>query len=241
MFKKLWHKAGKAILASRSMKSLLANLLYFYLQLVYMTNPLLKGSDNPRKLHQKYNPFIITFWHGKHIMAPFMRPKGECVAAMFSRSNDAEINAAVAEKLGIKIVRGSGGRDKIQARNKGGARALLALRNYLKKNISVSMIADISHKTSRQAGLGIIVLAKISGRPIVPYIYAFSREKVLEKTWDKTAIPLPFGRSIFLCGPALFVPSDSSKESLEQARIELTQTMNSLTKQAYKLLGKDAV
>lgn len=239
MFKRLWLKYSDIVVQSYIVKWLLTNLLYLYLRLVYLTNPLISQSENPKKIHDQYNPFIITFWHGRHIMGPFLRPKEEQIAAMFSRSKDAELNALVGQKLGLEIVRGSGGRDKSQARDKGGARALLALRNYLKKKINVSMIADISNKAPREAGSGIILLAKISGRPIIPYIYAFSREKILQNSWDKTAIPLPFGRSVFLSGPAFFVPADSSAEKLESIRLELTQIMNSLTENAYKLLHGD--
>ena len=42
--------------------------------------------------------------------------------------------------------------------------------------------------------MGIVTLARLSGRPIVPVALATSRRKVLEKTWDKTTINLPFGR-----------------------------------------------
>jgi len=212
--------------------------MVFYLRLVYWTNPLKKGSDNPRTAHARHNPFIITFWHGRHIMGPFLRPKEESIVAMFSRSADAEINARIGEKLGLEIVRGSGGRAKKQHTDKGGARALIRLNRALKQGKSTAMIADIAHGKARESGRGIVTLAKLSGRPIIPYIYAFSREKILDKTWDKTAIPLPFGRSVFMMGEALYVPHDADDATLEQKRLELTSMMNALTVEAYAKLGK---
>ena len=77
---------------------------------------------------------------------------------------------------------------------KGGAQALIALKKVLDAGSNVCMIADIPHGTPRQAGMGIVMLARISGRPVVPIAMATSRRKVLEKTWDKTTINLPFGR-----------------------------------------------
>src|SRR5699024_9459086 len=147
-------------------KYLLARLLWLYLQLVHKTSILLVGSQNPKILHEKYNPFIISFWHGRHLMGPFLRPKNEQIEAMFSRSKDAELNAIIAQMLVLKIVRGSGGRQDGNAANKGGARALLKLKKSLDNNISVSMIANISHTSPRRVGRGLIMLAKISGRPI---------------------------------------------------------------------------
>jgi len=222
-------------------RQILIALVINYLRLVYWTNPLVKGSDDPREAHGKYNPFIITFWHGRHIMGPFLRPRGERIMAMFSRSPDAELNACIGAKLGLETVRGSGGRDDAKHNmEKGGARALLILKKALRDCITTAMIADVAHSKVkvREAGRGIILLAKLSGRPIIPYIYAFSREKILEKTWDKTAIPLPFGRSVFLMGDAFYVPQDADHALLEKRRLELTRIMNGLTEQAYACLKK---
>jgi len=234
-----WRRIRQPLSRADWIKSLLVWLMAFYLRLVYWTNPLQKGSDDPKQVHHQYNPFIITFWHGRHIMGPFLRPQGEAIVAMFSRSADAEINARVGEKLGLEIVRGSGGRGQKQQADKGGARALITLNRALKQGKSTAMIADIAHGRAREAGRGIIVLAKLSGRPIIPYIYAFSREKILEKTWDKTAIPLPFGRSVFIRGEAFYVPADADDAMLEQKRLELSAMMNALTDEAYARLGKN--
>jgi len=238
-FKRKWRKIRKPLMESRFIKAVLVFLIANYLRFVYWTNPLIKGSDDPREAHRKYNPFIITFWHGRHIMGPFLRPRGESIIAMFSRSVDAELNARVGEKLGLETVRGSGGRDEKQKTDKGGARALLTLNRALREGKTTAMIADIAHTTAREAGKGIILLAKLSDRPIVPYIYAFSHEKILEKTWDKTAIPLPFGRSVFLMGKAFYVPGDADDKLLEKKRFELTRNMNDLTAEAYRRLGKE--
>ena len=211
---RLWRKIRYPLMDARITKAIVVSLMANYLRLVYWTNPRLKGSDDPQKAHDAYNPFI----------------------AMFSRSADAEINARVGEKLGLETVRGSGGRTKHQNTDKGGARALLTLKRALQEGKTAAMIADIAHGKAREAGKGIILLAKISGRPIVPYIYSFSHVKILEKTWDKTVIPLPFGHSIFLMGDAFYVPEDADDDLMEQKRIELSDIMNRLTDEAEKRL-----
>ena len=140
------------------------------------------------------SPAIVAMWHGQHFMAPSVYPKGAPLVAMVSRSADAELNALVIEKFGIRTVRGSGGRENSRHLDKGGAKALIALKKALDDGSNVFMIADIPHGTPRQAGLGIITLARLSGRPIVPVAIVTSRRKVLERSWDKTTIHLPFGR-----------------------------------------------
>ncbi len=233
--KSLWRRIRGPLAQSDTVKSVLVWLLTSYFRLVYATNQPLKDSVDPQEA-QDFSPFIVTFWHGQHIMAPFICPKGEDVVAMFSRSADAELNARVAEKLGLITVRGSGGRASRSSARKGGARALLTLKNALKNGQSASMIADIAHGTAREAGEGIILLAKLSGRPIIPVAYAFSRNHVLEKSWDRTAIPLPFGRSMVVRGEPVWVDTDADEQQLEDKRMELTRQLNDATARAYAAL-----
>jgi lysophospholipid acyltransferase (LPLAT)-like uncharacterized protein len=98
------------------------------------------------------------------------------------------------------------------------------------------MIADIPHGTPREAGLGIVTLAKISGRPIVPIAVATSRRKVLESTWDKTTVNLPFGRCALIIGDPIAVPADADGEALEQFRTLVTDKLNEATDTAYRLV-----
>ncbi|WP_254799355.1 lysophospholipid acyltransferase family protein [Falsochrobactrum tianjinense] len=236
--KNFWRRIRGPLARSDFIKSVLVQLITGYLKFVHVTNPRLKDSADPEAILRKYSPSIVTFWHGQHIMAPLARPEDLEVVAMFSRSNDAELNARVAEKFGFITVRGSGGRRTGPAPEKGGARALLTLKNALKKGQSASMIADIAHGKAREAGQGIILLAKLSGRPIVPFAYAFSRNHVLQKTWDKTTIPLPFGHSMVVCGDLVWVDSDADEAQLEEKRMELTRQLNDATTKAYSALER---
>ncbi|MBB5701112.1 hypothetical protein FHS76_000961 [Ochrobactrum daejeonense] len=234
--KRLWRRIRGPLAQSAIFKAVLVWLIAAYFKLVYYTNPRLKGSADPQALVGKDDPFIVTFWHGQHLMGPFICPKGIELVAMFSRSADAELNARVAEKLGLITVRGSGGRGSRSKPEKGGARALLTLKNALRKGQSASMIADIAHGKARESGEGIILLAKLSGRPIIPVAYAFSRNHVLEKSWDKTAIPLPFGRSVIVRGENVWVDAEADETQLEEKRMELTRQLNDATAKAHAAL-----
>ena len=162
-------------------------------------------------------------------MTEQLDPRGVRFAAMFSKSKDAELNARVAERFGVEIIRGSGGREPTKSIEKGGVRALLALKKALKDGKTAAMIADIPHGTPRDSGQGVILLAKLSGRPIIPICYMTSRRKILEKSWDKTTIPLPFGRSGLIVGDPIFVPEDADDAMLEAKRVELTASLNANT------------
>ena len=235
--KRVWQRIREPLARSEMLKTVLVNLISGYLRLVYATNKRLPGFDETIASQKQHTPYIVTFWHGQHLMGTFVREKSVPVVAMFSRSADAELNARVAEKLGLQTVRGSGGRADSNNSGKGGARALITLKRALDQGISTGMIADVAHSPVREAGQGIILLAKLSGRPILPVAYAFSRCIVLQRSWDKTSIPLPFGRSAAVTTEPVWVPVDADENLLEDKRLELTRKLDAATDAAYKQLG----
>ncbi len=83
---------------------------------------------------------------------------------LVSRHRDGEINAIAAERLGIGTIRGSGNHGSGFV-HKGGVAAFQAMLDALNEGYSVALSADVP-KVSRVAGLGIIKLAQMSGRPI---------------------------------------------------------------------------
>ena len=63
---------------------------------------------------------------------------------------------------------------------------------------------------------------------------ATSRRKVIEKSWDKTTISLPFGRGALIVGEAVYVPADADDTMMEEKRRELTASLNAATELAYR-------
>jgi hypothetical protein len=233
----LWRRIRKPLAESRFVKNFIANLFAHFVRLVHFTSPLVEGSDRfAGDAYAHLEPGIIALWHGQHILTPAYYPKDRALVAMVSRSADAELNALMLEKFGIEAVRGSGGRDNSRRNDKGGAKALIALKKSLVAGKNVAMIADIPHGTPRDAGLGIVLLAKLSGRPILPSAITTSRRKVLQKTWDKTTINLPFGRSAVVIGAPVYVPADADDAEMERKRQEVTASLNAVTAKAYRLV-----
>jgi lysophospholipid acyltransferase (LPLAT)-like uncharacterized protein len=234
--KSAWKAVRGPLANSRIVKNLLASLIALALRFIGLTNRRVAGGGDLDAAARELSPAIVALWHGQHLLAPIVRPRNVPMTAMFSRSADAELNALVAEKLGFGIVRGSGGRADNKGTQKGGASALIALKKVLDGGTSVAMIADIAHATAREAGMGVVTLAKHSGRPIVPVALATSRRKVIEKSWDKTTVNLPFGRSALVIGEPVHVPADSDEETVQRLRAEVTQSLNRATEKAYRLV-----
>lgn len=230
-----WRRVRKPLAQSTFVKNMLASLLANGLRFVKATNPVAAGSDPFETFLGEDFRYIYALWHGQHLLAPAFTPKGQRFPAMFSRSADAELNALAASRLGLEPIRGSGGREGEHSLEKGGARALIALKKALDQGRSVCMIADIPHGTPREAGLGIITLSRISGRPIVGVAFATSRRKVIEKSWDKTTINLPFGHCGVAATEPIQVPRNASESELEEYRKRVTDALNAATDRAYRL------
>jgi lysophospholipid acyltransferase (LPLAT)-like uncharacterized protein len=232
----LWRRVRQPLVESEAFKQTLASVLAGFLRFVKRTNRLVEGSCEIDDAIARHTPAVIALWHGQHLLAPAFNPRSNPLTALFSRSADAELNALVAGKLGFGIVRGSGGREGERKARKGGAQALIALKRVLDKGGSVAMIADIAHGAPRQAGAGVVTLARITGRPVVPLAVATSRRKVLERTWDKTTINLPFGRASLVVGEPVHVPADADEATIEAKRREVTDSLNRATAEAYRLV-----
>jgi len=206
-----------------------------FLRLVWLTN---RFSFDPPEVYdivEPQMPAIFAFWHGQHFMTPFIKTKETHRAkVLISRHRDGEFNALAAERLGIGTIRGSGDHGAAFHR-KGGVGAFKEMVRALDENYNVALTADVP-KRSRIAGLGIIMLARESGRPIMPFAMATSRFMRL-KNWDRTTINLPFGRGALVGGDIIMVPPDAGAEAMEELRVRLEATLNDATRRAYAQVG----
>jgi lysophospholipid acyltransferase (LPLAT)-like uncharacterized protein len=207
-----------------------------FLRLVWLTN---RFSFDPPDVHdivEPQMPAIFAFWHGQHFMTPFIKSKDiHRAKVLISRHRDGEFNAIAAERLGIGTIRGSGDHGSAFYR-KGGVGAFKEMMRALAENYNVALTADVP-KRSRIAGLGIIMLARESGRPIMPFAMATSRFLRL-KNWDRTTINLPFGRGVLVGGEIIMVPPDAGAETMEELRARLEATLNDATRRAYAQIGR---
>lgn len=207
-----------------------------YLRLVWRTNRFTYEPADVYAIVEPQMPAIFAFWHGQHFMTPFIKTKASYRAkVLISRHRDGEFNAVAAERLGIGTIRGSGDHGSAFHR-KGGVGAFREMVYALEANYNVALTADVP-KRARVAGLGIIMLARESGRPIMPFAMVTSRFIRL-KNWDSTTINLPFGRGALVGIKEISVPPDADAATMEQLRLDLEATLNEATRRAYEIIGR---
>lgn len=210
-------------------------LLAQYLRLVRLTNRFAREPADVDDAISGQTPVIVAMWHGQHLMISFAWPKSIVrMAALISRHEDAGPQAAALKHLGVTPVRGSGGRST-RIRQKGGAPALLALRRLLDGGASIAMTADVP-KRARVAGLGIVTLARLSGRPIAPTAVVTSRRFDFN-SWDRASLGKPFGHGAIVVGDLIHVPPDADDATLEAARLAVQSGLDAVHARAYAIVG----
>jgi lysophospholipid acyltransferase (LPLAT)-like uncharacterized protein len=173
-------------------------------------------------------PVIFCVWHNRlpvalasHNDFARLRWPGPGLAAMISASRDGGVLARVVERFGVKPIRGSTSRR--------GPQALLEATTWLERDYSIVITPDGPRGPVYQIQEGIIHLAQLTGRPIIP-TSNFTRWKIRLRSWDRFQIPLPFARCQSYQGEPIWVPRDATEAQREQLRAQLEAAMRGITR-----------
>jgi lysophospholipid acyltransferase (LPLAT)-like uncharacterized protein len=188
--------------------------------IVFSSRVTISGRENINELLNKNLPLIYIFWH-RHILFVIHQFKNSGARPLISLSSDGELVAAVAEEFGMKPIRGSS--------SKGGARAFLSMvRSVQKENAQVLITADGPKGPARQIKAGTVQLAVKTRATIIPISWAGTRVKILEKSWDRFLIPLPFGRIHFAYGQPIKIAEAGDPAKLQQIADMLAEKLDQL-------------
>lgn len=229
---------GKRFIRHPAVQSVLGRVAAGYLRLVWRTNRFETAPADAYARLDEQMPVVFGMWHGQHIMVAFAKRPQDRIATIISRSPDGTINTIALTRLGVRVIRASGARGRAvrDARAKGGAEGLRAMVKALKGGESVAFSADVP-KVSRQADLGIVMLARFSGRPIVPIAVVTSRH-LRFNSWDRACLGLPFGRGAIVFGEPIAVPREGEPELFESLRRRVEAEMNRVHDEAYARVGR---
>ncbi len=170
------------------------------------------GEERIEHLLASKTRFIPCAWHQRQIFAIAylirLRKRGVQPGALISPSKDGELAARLLDELGVQAVRGSGRRS--------GALAMRDMYLAIKEQDLSPLIApDGSTGPPHEFKPGAIMLARLSGSPVVPLSFACTAGIKL-RSWDRLLLPLPFSRVEVVIGePVLLDPAISMTESPE--------------------------
>lgn len=175
----------------------------------------------------EYHARIFPFWHRCVLPATHLF-RNRRLAVMTSRSKDGEYIARVIQKLGFLAIRGSSSR--------GGSRALLEMRTLVQNNGTAVFTIDGPRGPRYVAKRGPILLASMTGAPIIPFYVAVKSAWVLN-SWDRFIIPKPFSRIHTHFADKLFVPPNVDDDAIEEYRLKMQRALEYATRTAEEKLG----
>ncbi len=159
------------------------------------------------------------FWHGRIALAVVCRRvlKRKPCRVMISNSPDGEFIARTVERLGVPAIRGSSTTDtRRQAPQPGGLRCEAV--RFIEAGGVVAITPDGPRGPAQQMPEGPVALARASGAPV--FLFGLAAQPALKlKTWDRTQIPLPFGRGcVVFDGPAGSLARDRRRRRRRRCR-----------------------
>ena len=168
---------------------------------------------------------ILTTWHDQLLMMPLVY-SGPGAKALISHSKDGELIARVVEHFGIGAVRGSS--------NRGGKAAFRELVKLSKESLDLGITPDGPKGPRHQVKEGVVQLAKISGRPIVPLAFACSNGHRFQ-SWDRFLLPYPWGKAVYSFGVPLYYDKN---ETMDDFRDRVQKAMDDNTRSAGEHLNQ---
>jgi 3-deoxy-D-manno-octulosonic-acid transferase len=217
--------------------ALAGRVLARYIRFVFRTSRQTPEMTEPFNDYIHHHPTILAMWHGQFMLLPLIpKPPGVEVDVIVARHRDAELIGAALRDFDMRLIRGAGAANR--SKDRGGAHAFRSAVQALRENRTVAMTADVPGGEARRAGLGIVTVARQTGRPILPVAIATSRYLALN-TWSRMTINLPFSGVGFAIGKVVHVPRDADAEALERCRQAVEDSLNACTSLAYARAGAD--
>jgi lysophospholipid acyltransferase (LPLAT)-like uncharacterized protein len=205
---------------------------YFFLQtigipLAYLLIRLLVLTLRIRVINQEIHDALLAqakgtiyaFWHGDLIMTMYhgvIANRKRRIFIMTSLSRDGELLTRFLRLFGFGIVRGSTSHAAV--------RGLHELKRQLDESFSAGVAVDGPRGPRHQAKPGVVLLAKASGCPILPFAVHISHSIRL-RSWDQCEIPLPFSRCDAVFGSPVYLSPETNHATLHQVCRQLETTL----------------
>jgi lysophospholipid acyltransferase (LPLAT)-like uncharacterized protein len=177
------------------------------------------------------HPAIYVIWHANMVAIGHVAPDHANTRVLVSPHPDGRMGAAAIATWGGKVIYGTGASFKQREGTRAVAGSLEVLR-ALDSGLSMLMTADVPPIRGRKVSRGVIRLARLSGRPIIPVAVGSSRRTIFARIWDETQINHPFSRVAVVGGEPIHVAEGIDDET---ARATLKATLDDCYARALSL------
>ncbi len=203
-------------------------LAYLYIRLLYRSMRIeFRGARVLDQVRRESGNYILAFWHSRFVLMPYVYPDRRIVV-LASAHRDSRMLGNILTRFGLVRVEGSSTR--------GGMAGLRALLRKVREGYDVGITPDGPKGPRREVKQGVIATARFTGLPVIPVAFSAARARRLA-SWDRTMIPSPFSRGLFVYGEPIVVSRDVDDEGMEQYRLKLENALNRLTDAADRESG----
>ncbi len=161
-------------------------------------------------------PCIWAFWHRVILpIAWYGRNRG--IVIMNTTAFDGQWTRKVIEWLGFGTAQGSSSR--------GGLRGLQTMAQRIAEGLDCGFTIDGPRGPRYVAKVGPVLLARMTGAPILVLHVGVERGRTIKKTWDHFLLPGLFTRAIVVGSPPIHVPTDADPETIKSKHEEMQKEL----------------
>lgn len=157
-------------------------------------------------------PAIYVAWHANVLATPLLAPEMKQLVTMTAPHPDGRMGAALAEAFGLSTIMATGVSFR-QSEQTGGVAGFRAMLRALKSGKSIYLNAEVPPTPGRIVGKGVVALARMSGRPIIPVAAASQKRKIIERLWDKMQINYPNSDWAVVGAPVMWIDQKTDENS----------------------------
>jgi lysophospholipid acyltransferase (LPLAT)-like uncharacterized protein len=165
--------------------------------------------------------FLPCYWHQHQLfcsryLLQAQRGRRLRIGFLVSPSVDGELGAMIIRRVGGVVIRGSSTHT-----------GALALKGYfealVREQVSPVINPDGPRGPRFKFKPGAVLLAQMSGRPMLPLAYAASRAWLV--AWDRFVLPVPLCRIAIAIGPPRAVPRVLDAAALQAITLEMEHSL----------------
>jgi lysophospholipid acyltransferase (LPLAT)-like uncharacterized protein len=186
-----------------------------------------RDREHIERIRAREGRYILAFWHARFLLMPYAYPGGRIVV-LTSRHRDGRMIAAVLERFGLETAAGSS--------SAGGVLGMREVLRRVRDGYDVGFTPDGPRGPRRRAKAGVVLTARLTGLPIVPVAFSARPARRL-RSWDRTLVPRPFARGIFVYGEPLAVQRDAGEADSERMRRLVEAAIDRVTDAADRAVG----
>jgi len=164
----------------------------------------------------KQEPCIWAFWH-RVIVRIVWYARDREIVVMNTTAFDGQWTRKVIEWLGFGTAQGSSSR--------GGLRGLQVMAQRIAEGYDCAFTIDGPRGPRFVAKVGPVLLARMTGAPIMVFHIGVDRGKTIERTWDHFLLPGLFARAVLIGGKPIFVPQDADAAVIETKHQEMQKEL----------------